>query len=278
MNKLISFSMLACLLLVGAANAASSSTSSSSPASKNTSSNSNHLEKKADPILNLLSMFKEEARGLARLDASLKSVLGNPLTGVVYAASLAIGVITLLAFYESPISPLPVPALPKPPVGRFPPEHSVWPPISKQAQKLQHGPAYQHSSSNLQQAFALPPTFEKSHFNGYEKHNVQFNPQTGQFTNGGQFNGFSQQLGNLQQAGSNLYASILPAPQQQQKVAFPSGHQQANGLLQGQLQASSFQRKSSSEMNGLRQGEEKVPPPKNDEPQLISLEQGSSTQ
>jgi len=33
-----------------------------------------------------------------------------------------LGAVALMAFYESPISPLPVPALPEPPVGRFPPE------------------------------------------------------------------------------------------------------------------------------------------------------------
>lgn len=39
-----------------------------------------------------------------------------------YVASALLGTVALLAFYESPISPLPVPALPEPPVGRFPPE------------------------------------------------------------------------------------------------------------------------------------------------------------
>ena len=80
--------------------------------------------------------LKETGRGLARVDATLKSYLGNPLTGLVYAASLAIGAISILAMYESPLSPLPVPSLPKPPVGRFPPENPVWPPVPKSPVRL----------------------------------------------------------------------------------------------------------------------------------------------
>ena len=86
----------------------------------------------------MLDDLKETGRGLARVDATLKSYLGNPLTGLVYAASLAIGAISILAMYESPLSPLPVPSLPKPPVGRFPPENPVWPPVSKNPVKLKH--------------------------------------------------------------------------------------------------------------------------------------------
>jgi hypothetical protein len=59
--------------------------------------------------------------------ASVRGLFTGPLSALVYGASLLIGGIVLLAFYESPLSPLPVPPLPHPPVGRFPPEHSVWP-------------------------------------------------------------------------------------------------------------------------------------------------------
>lgn len=57
----------------------------------------------------------------------MRGLFTGPLSFLVYGASLLIGGIVLLAFYESPLSPLPVPPLPHPPVGRFPPEHPVWP-------------------------------------------------------------------------------------------------------------------------------------------------------
>jgi len=62
------------------------------------------------------------------LEASMRSIFNKPVTTAVYALSMLVGVVAMLAFYESPISPMPVPALPDPPVGRFPPEHAVWPP------------------------------------------------------------------------------------------------------------------------------------------------------
>ena len=93
---------------------------------------------------------------MARIDATLKSYLGNPLTGLVYAASLAIGAISILAMYESPLSPLPVPSLPKPPVGRFPPEHPSWPPIPKHAVKMKAG-AGPYAASQVNPVYALAP-------------------------------------------------------------------------------------------------------------------------
>lgn len=69
---------------------------------------------------------------------------GSGFTPLIYAASLAVGVISMLAFYESPISPLPVPPLPDPPVGRFPPEHPIWPPPPKEPIKFHGAASVQH--------------------------------------------------------------------------------------------------------------------------------------
>lgn len=149
------------------------------------------------------------------MDASLKSVLGNPLTGLVYAASLAVGVITLLAFYESPISPLPVPSLPKPPVGRFPPEHSVWPPVSKHPVKA--GPQYAASNQHMQ--FTLPQSIDKipnqnQYVGGYEKANVA----THTFAlNNGIEHGYS--AGHLTPAASTVYNHQVVPNQQHKRVA-----------------------------------------------------------
>lgn len=95
---------------------------------------------------------------MARIDATLKSYLGNPLTGLVYAASLAIGAISILAMYESPLSPLPVPSLPKPPVGRFPPEHASWPPIPKNPMKLKSG-STPYAASQVNPVYAMAPSY-----------------------------------------------------------------------------------------------------------------------
>jgi len=56
--------------------------------------------------------------------------LTSPLTALAYLGSMAVGAVAMLAFYESPLSPLRVPPLPDPPVGRFPPEYPIWPPKS----------------------------------------------------------------------------------------------------------------------------------------------------
>lgn len=113
------------------------------------------------------------------VDATLKQLLGNPLTGIVYAASLAIGAISLLAMYESPLSPLPVPSLPKPPVGRFPPEHPVWPPVSKHPVKLrQHPQSVQYAASNMNPVYELAPQFVgKQQLVAYEDSNNWMSPQ-----------------------------------------------------------------------------------------------------
>lgn len=107
------------------------------------------------------------------VDATLKSYLGNPLTGIVYAASLAIGAISLLAMYESPLSPLPVPSLPKPPVGRFPPEHPVWPPVPKHPVKLRQHPSLpSYAASNLNPVYEVAPQFaQKQQLVSYETDN-----------------------------------------------------------------------------------------------------------
>ena len=148
------------------------------------------------------------------MDATLKSALGSPLTGLVYAASLAVGVITLLAFYESPISPLPVPSLPKPPVGRFPPEHAIWPPISKHAMKAEGGHQYGNgAASNQQFQFQLPAGLNKlahtagQYVGGYEKSNGL---GQGHFAmnNNGIDGGYG---GQMAAAASNLYQTVVPA-------------------------------------------------------------------
>lgn len=52
----------------------------------------------------------------------MRSIMKSKYSVPAYVASALLGAVALMAFYESPISPLPVPALPGPPVGRFPPE------------------------------------------------------------------------------------------------------------------------------------------------------------
>jgi len=60
--------------------------------------------------------------GLSGLSSlSSRAVFKSAMTPAIYAASLIVGVIAMLAFYESPVSPMPIPPLPDPPVGRFPP-------------------------------------------------------------------------------------------------------------------------------------------------------------
>ncbi|UXI20243.1 RNA polymerase III [Sarcoptes scabiei] len=68
------------------------------------------------------------------LEASVRGIFKKPMTAVTAAVSMVIGVVAMLAFFESPISPLPVPPLPDPPVGRFPPEHPNWPPRTDRIQ------------------------------------------------------------------------------------------------------------------------------------------------
>lgn len=65
-----------------------------------------------------------------------------------YVASALLGAVALMAFYESPISPLPVPALPEPPVGRFPPE---MPNISPNVQVPFRTNQQQYSQQNYNQ-------------------------------------------------------------------------------------------------------------------------------
>lgn len=83
-------------------------------------------------------IFRARSVDLARTFSSLRGSISTPFTALMYMGSLAVGAIVMLAFYESPISPLPVPPLPDPPVGRFPPEHPVWPPPSRSSQPIAH--------------------------------------------------------------------------------------------------------------------------------------------
>lgn len=79
---------------------------------------------KASGLGEMLNPFKGVTdSGLARtLGASMRSIMKSKYSVPAYVASALLGAVALMAFYESPISPLPVPALPNPPVGRFPPE------------------------------------------------------------------------------------------------------------------------------------------------------------
>ncbi|XP_074593041.1 uncharacterized protein LOC141848838 [Brevipalpus obovatus] len=112
-----------------------SSTSSSSANRRTTQVNPNNGLSFSVISLGRIKEFFTKGRSLdlARTFSSLRGALGSPMTALMYAGSLAVGAIVMLAFYESPISPLPVPPLPDPPVGRFPPEHPIWPPPSHSA-------------------------------------------------------------------------------------------------------------------------------------------------
>jgi hypothetical protein len=213
MLKITVVSLVLLLLLLGVAESA-----------KDTSNDLKKGQSATELISTIFSLLKDEvtSRGLARLDASLKSVLGNSVTGLVYAASLAVGVITLLAFYESPISPLPVPSLPKPPVGRFPPEHAVWPPISKHPVKVGPGPAYAGAgaASNQHLQFVLPAGMDKipnqaPYVGGYEKANIG---QNNFGLNNGIEHGFG---GHMNVAASNLYQQVVPSQHKRVAAAQP---------------------------------------------------------
>lgn len=121
----------------------------------------------------------------------------------------------LLAFYESPLSPLPVPPLPHPPVGRFPPEHSVWP--ANRIHRASNAPASnvaRPSMANLQyppinfaqhpSQFVSNPTqyhFAGSHLNPtLVEHPAQRNPSSAS-SNGNNSNA-------QRRASSNANASI----------------------------------------------------------------------
>lgn len=58
----------------------------------------------------------------------MRSMMKSKYSVPAYVASALLGAVALMAFYESPISPLPVPPLPEAPAGRFPPEMPNLPP------------------------------------------------------------------------------------------------------------------------------------------------------
>lgn len=113
------------------------------------------------------------------------------MTVLAYAGSLAVGAIVMLAFYESPISPLPVPPLPDPPVGRFPPEHPIWPPPSHtQVNRVQpaavngnHHNNFVHAASELRPVAVPHPNMIRRAGHEMSKHDlphhakVHHNPQ-----------------------------------------------------------------------------------------------------
>lgn len=140
--------------------------------------------------------------------------------------------------YESPLSPLPVPSLPKPPVGRFPPEHPVWPPVSKHPVKLrqhQQGPQMQYAASNMNPVFEMAPQFAnigKQQLVSYEESNNWLSPQNLVPSYGpGQ-----QQLGNGNganpMASSSIGSALAPPrrsdytiqPYQSSKMHLPLNH------------------------------------------------------
>ncbi|XP_074604687.1 uncharacterized protein LOC141857990 [Brevipalpus obovatus] len=136
-HKFIVLFMVIIMTVNGHSSIDSSSSSSPSPAVSSNDSSTSDASSTPDKSLSFsvfsLGRIKEffgtkPSLDLARTFSSLKGALSSPMTALMYAGSLAVGAIVMLAFYESPISPLPVPSLPDPPVGRFPPEHPVWPP------------------------------------------------------------------------------------------------------------------------------------------------------
>lgn len=78
----------------------------------------------------------------------MRSIMKSKYSVPAYVASALLGAVALMAFYESPISPLPVPALPEPPVGRFPPE---MPNISPNTQVPFRTNQQQYSQQNYNQ-------------------------------------------------------------------------------------------------------------------------------
>jgi len=173
----------------------------------------------SEVISAVFSLLKDDStqNALSRVDASLKSTLGSPLTGLVYAASVAAGVVTGLAFYDSPnlLSNL----LPKAPqVGRYPPGHPIWATLSQHLQKVNqaninnNGAAYATSASHPNPVYTMPNIQDQNQFSGYQKT---------QLSQGfGLTNGINQvNNGNFQTSSSNVQSSVVFPPQNYQRVS-----------------------------------------------------------
>ena len=86
----------------------------------------------------------------------MRSIMKSKYSVPAYVASALLGAVALMAFYESPISPLPVPALPESPVGRFPPE---MPNISPNIQvPFRMNQQRQQQQQYNQRAFSIDPS------------------------------------------------------------------------------------------------------------------------
>jgi len=96
---------------------------------------------------------------------SPRQVFKSAFTPAIYAASLVVGVIAMLAFYESPVSPMPIPPLPDPPVGRFPPEYPLPPKTHQQLSSQYHQQQQQQLEHNRR-------NFVSYHDHNYRKHHV----------------------------------------------------------------------------------------------------------
>lgn len=81
-----------------------------------------------EQLTNQLTRTQFILHPIAALGASMRSMIKGKYSVPAYVASALLGAVALMAFYESPISPLPVPPLPEAPAGRFPPEMPNLPP------------------------------------------------------------------------------------------------------------------------------------------------------
>ncbi|KAH9388588.1 hypothetical protein TYRP_007930 [Tyrophagus putrescentiae] len=117
------------------------------------------------------------------LEASVRSIFNKPVTTAVYALSMLVGVVAMLAFYESPISPMPVPPLPDPPVGRFPPEHPIWPPKNQPGGQMQYN-GQKRAGVAAPHSFVLPnipvgmmnPNFYQQYQSAVDNHRSDKSP------------------------------------------------------------------------------------------------------
>ncbi|XP_054167364.1 uncharacterized protein LOC128964752 [Oppia nitens] len=146
-------------------------------------------------VINGVIKLKDSDFFRSNIEASVRSVFSKPLTSAVYAVSVLAGVVAMLAFYESPVSPMPVPPLPDPPVGRFPPEHPIWPP-----------PHREPIASDKKRIGAVPQ-YSMPNPNPHISSNVMF-PQTNQkysdMDNGGNAGAYQQMVNMLENRNSKV--------------------------------------------------------------------------
>lgn len=155
----------------------------------------------------------------------MRSIMKGKYSIPAYVASAVLGAVALMAFYESPISPLPVPALPEPPVGRFPPEMPVISPnlqvpfrMNQQQQQQQYGQQYgQQNGYANQRSFQTGGPMATSQQQPQQQQQVLFPGATAQTAQQRQ----GAAPGPVQQLAANLISSVSANRQTAQRKSGP---------------------------------------------------------